>query len=61
VQDINNTYGYSYDKNKNILLVQRLLGLGFDDKDVVDIFNVIDSVCPNCYNADKGCQCDNDE
>ena len=42
-------------------LIQRLIDNGLDPLDALVAVRVVDETCRYCWNADKGCQCWNDE
>lgn len=46
---------------RKTLLATRLRMMGFSEKEIEDIYNAFNSVCASCYDADRGCQCWNDE
>ena len=50
----------SYKESPN-LFIEKLRCNGFDDNEILSIINVVDNICPYCYNNNSHCQCMNDE
>lgn len=47
--------------DKDILFIRRFKEKGFDPVSIVEILNIIDSVCNHCWDNLISCQCWNDE
>ncbi len=47
--------------SKSTLFCQRLFDAGLDTREVSRVLEIIEKTCPHCRNADRGCQCNNDE
>lgn len=43
------------------LFVKQLYNKGFNENDIEDIIEIMESVCQKCWNANPICQCWNDE
>lgn len=43
------------------LLVRRLRAQGFNWEQICAILETVVDTCPDCWDADRGCQCQNDE
>jgi hypothetical protein len=42
------------------LLVRKLRNIGLKSEQIDSVLTIIDDICPNCWNADRHCQCEND-
>jgi hypothetical protein len=58
IKDWNNNYGYSDD---DIELIKKMRSGGLTDEQIAIALNAIEDTCPHCWDAEKGCQCWNDE
>lgn len=50
----------NYDKEP-LLLVKKLREIPLTDEQIEEVYHIIHSVCWDCWDADAGCQCANDE
>ena len=60
IKEDNNTWGESW-RDKPLLIVRRLRDDGFNEKQIKQILEEINDICHDCWDADDGCQCRNDE
>ncbi len=48
-------------KGHDLLLVQEMREKGLSNEDIIKCLEVIEDICPHCYDAGSGCQCWNDD
>ena len=64
IQEWNEAYGFSYWEKvpyEDILFIKKLKEAKFEDNQIEDILNILESTCRHCWDNEHGCQCWNDE
>jgi hypothetical protein len=59
IEDFNRSHNYG--SAKDCFFVEQLRTGGLTDEQIAVTLNVVDNTCHECWNAEAGCQCWNDE
>ncbi len=58
IKEFNDRYGFSF---RDCLFIRKLREAGFNNEQINAILETMDNICKGCYDAEDGCQCQNDE
>ncbi len=50
-----------YSGTKNNVLFQKLKEIPLNHEEIWCVLEILDNTCHNCWNDERGCQCNNDE